>query len=273
MRRDMFSIGEFSRVSRMSVKTLRFYDEHGLLRPGHIDPGSGYRYYSSVQLGEANLIRLLRSLELPLEDIQSFLRLREGEERRSLLERHRTRIEERLEGYRSVISSIERMIGSEDRGMKRHVEVKEVVEQDALSTRFLTSLDTLTECFTKAFEKIPPLLRERSQNPVGPPCTPYYGEEFDESDIDMEVCIPVGRVMGEGGCNGEAASRWENGLHPAHGPLSRVGRGLPGPEPAGKGTGLPLHRARPGDLSGIPRHGGNDADLRMEILFPIGEPE
>lgn len=53
VRNDLFSIGEFSRVSKMSVKTLRFYDERGLLKPGHIDSRNGYRYYSSA--GEKGL--------------------------------------------------------------------------------------------------------------------------------------------------------------------------------------------------------------------------
>lgn len=51
---DLFSIGEFSRVSKISVKALRFYDERDLLKPGHVDAGSGHRYYSSAQLAEAN---------------------------------------------------------------------------------------------------------------------------------------------------------------------------------------------------------------------------
>lgn len=48
MGRELFSIGDFSRMSRLSVKALRLYDQEGILKPGYVDPQNGYRYYSSA---------------------------------------------------------------------------------------------------------------------------------------------------------------------------------------------------------------------------------
>ncbi|MBU4194738.1 MAG: MerR family DNA-binding transcriptional regulator, partial [Actinobacteria bacterium] len=55
MKNGLFSIGDFSRMCRLTVKALRLYDEQGVFKPGHADPASGYRYYSSAQLAEADL--------------------------------------------------------------------------------------------------------------------------------------------------------------------------------------------------------------------------
>ena len=138
MRRDLYSIGEFSMVSKMSIKTLRFYDEQGLFKPGYIDPNSGYRYYSSAQLAEANLIRLLRSLELPLEEIQLFLRESDPGKRKAFLEKHHRHMEKRLEEYQSIIYSIERLIDEKESDMERNVEIKELADQVVLGVRFHT---------------------------------------------------------------------------------------------------------------------------------------
>jgi DNA-binding transcriptional MerR regulator len=69
----LMPIGRFSRLTGLTVKALRHYDELGLLRPAAVDPETGYRSYSSDQVGRAEWIRTLRRLELPLDDIATIL--------------------------------------------------------------------------------------------------------------------------------------------------------------------------------------------------------
>ena len=66
-------IGRFSRLTGLTVKALRHYDEIGLLRPAGVDPESGYRSYEPEQAERAEAIRMLRQLEVPLDDIARFL--------------------------------------------------------------------------------------------------------------------------------------------------------------------------------------------------------
>jgi DNA-binding transcriptional MerR regulator len=66
-------IGRFSRLTGLTVKALRHYDELGLLVPTHVDPDTGYRTYAPKQVERAEAIRLLRRLEVPLEDIAKLL--------------------------------------------------------------------------------------------------------------------------------------------------------------------------------------------------------
>jgi DNA-binding transcriptional MerR regulator len=70
---DLLPIGQFARLSRLSVKQLRHYDELGLLAPAHVDPDSGYRYYRRAQARQALSIGLLRSLDVPLPVVAAVL--------------------------------------------------------------------------------------------------------------------------------------------------------------------------------------------------------
>lgn len=65
----MYKIGEFSKIVNMSVRTLRYYDEINVLKPGYVDSFSNYRYYTEDNISEANLITILRSVGFSLEEI------------------------------------------------------------------------------------------------------------------------------------------------------------------------------------------------------------
>ena len=69
----MFAIGEFSKITGLTVKTLRFYHEQGILTPSAVDSGSGYRYYGTDKIETARVIAQLRDLEFSLQDIKEIL--------------------------------------------------------------------------------------------------------------------------------------------------------------------------------------------------------
>ncbi len=66
---ELVTIGEFARLSRLSAKALRRYDELGLLRPALVDPVNGYRYYDPAQVEGARLVAWLRRIGMPLNRI------------------------------------------------------------------------------------------------------------------------------------------------------------------------------------------------------------
>lgn len=68
----MYKIGAFSKIVGVSVKTLRFYDQQGVLQPAEIDVFTGYRYYSDENIRECELIKLLKSLDFTLDEIISY---------------------------------------------------------------------------------------------------------------------------------------------------------------------------------------------------------
>ncbi len=67
---DLMGISDFARLSRLSPRALRLYDELGLLPPASVDPDSGYRWYSAGQLAPARLIAALRGIGMPLAQIR-----------------------------------------------------------------------------------------------------------------------------------------------------------------------------------------------------------
>ena len=66
-------IGQFSKMTRLSVKALRLYDENGLLAPAHVDPSTGYRYYEPGQAGRAEMVKILRTVGMPLDEIRAIV--------------------------------------------------------------------------------------------------------------------------------------------------------------------------------------------------------
>jgi DNA-binding transcriptional MerR regulator len=104
----MLRIGEFAKLGQVSVRTLRFYDERGLLRPHHIDEESGYRYYSIEQLPRLNRILALKDLDLSLEQIAALLdtdlpaaRLRE------MLRRKQADLRQRIQDEQARLAQVE----------------------------------------------------------------------------------------------------------------------------------------------------------------------
>ena len=72
------SIGDFSRMTQLSVKTLRHYHEVGLLEPDRVDPATGYRHYAPEQVPTAQVVRRLRELGMPIADVRAVLACRAG---------------------------------------------------------------------------------------------------------------------------------------------------------------------------------------------------
>ena len=73
-RKNLFPIGEVSRLFHISVSSLRYYENIGLLTPEYVSPDSGYRYYGTEQFEVLNTIRYLRALDMPLTEIEDFLK-------------------------------------------------------------------------------------------------------------------------------------------------------------------------------------------------------
>ena len=69
----MLKIGEFSKLSMLTVKTLRFYEKEGLLMPAQVDKWTGYRFYNTCQLQTAAEITALRQLDFSVEEIRIYL--------------------------------------------------------------------------------------------------------------------------------------------------------------------------------------------------------
>ena len=103
----MLSIGAFGRASLLSVKALRAYHAAGILVPARVDPRTGYRAYSSSQLVDAGVLRRLRQLDLPLDDVARVLRARDPEVTRAVLARHERAMQTRLAVIVDIVAELQ----------------------------------------------------------------------------------------------------------------------------------------------------------------------
>jgi DNA-binding transcriptional MerR regulator len=101
-----FTIGDFSRATHLTVKTLRHYHETGLLEPAQIDPQTGYRRYTTDQIPVAQIIRRFRDLDMPLGEIRAVLSAPDVPTRNELIAAHLTRLESDLARTRRAVASL-----------------------------------------------------------------------------------------------------------------------------------------------------------------------
>lgn len=107
---DLMTIGEFSSLSRLSVRMLRHYDAHGVLVPEHVDAHSGYRRYAPAQLRDAADIRNLRDVGLGVSAITALLAARGTSTWTDALALQRCTLVEELHATRERLSLIDRML-------------------------------------------------------------------------------------------------------------------------------------------------------------------
>jgi DNA-binding transcriptional MerR regulator/effector-binding domain-containing protein len=196
----MFSIGEFSKITGLTVKTLRFYHEEGLLVPSYIDDETGYRYYNDAQIDQARVISFLRELEFPLCEIREILR--HGEDEGPILdvmERQKRVLEERIRALKKSVRSLERFL-SEERQVKVmltergfHVQEKTVPPLFIAGVRMQGHYHDCGKGFARIGKSLGRFI-------CGKPMLLHYDSEYREGDADFEACMPVkpGRATADG---------------------------------------------------------------------------
>jgi DNA-binding transcriptional MerR regulator len=100
------AIGDFSRATHLTVKTLRHYHESGLLEPAQIDARTGYRRYTTEQIQVAQIIRRFRDLDMPLNEIRAVLAAPDVPKRNELISAHLRRLESDLARTQTAVASL-----------------------------------------------------------------------------------------------------------------------------------------------------------------------
>jgi DNA-binding transcriptional MerR regulator/effector-binding domain-containing protein len=194
----MFSIGEFSKATGLSIKTLRFYHEEGLLLPTSIDEATGYRYYDGSLVELARTIAFLKSLEFSLAEIREILGS-DCDETALLaaLERQRKVIGERISKLRAAAKSLDQFLLEQREGKKLMASAEFQCEVKTLPPMKIAALRMhapYSEC-GKGFSQ---LGRAFWSNSNGPPMMLCYDGEYQEI-ANYEVCFPVksGQATGQ----------------------------------------------------------------------------
>jgi DNA-binding transcriptional MerR regulator len=188
----MIRIGDFSKLSRVTIKTLRYYDEMGLLKPVEVDRFTGYRYYEFDQLPRLYRILALKDLGFSLEEIG---RLLEGdlpvEQMRGMLKLRQAEIRQRVDEEAKRLERVElwlRQIEQENSMSNYDVVIKKIDPVRVASVRAVVPTPPDQGAL---WGELMGYLGQQNARMIGPPTAVYHDGEFKERDWDIEVCMPV----------------------------------------------------------------------------------
>lgn len=219
-----YQIGDFSIISRLSIKTLRYYHECGLLEPAFIDESSGYRYYDQECLERVKIINKLKEMDFPLKEIKEILdHCQDDTELISYAQKKSEEIQEKIERYNQMQKKLEafiqqtRQVGEEKTQMSSEIIIKEIPDLLIASIRFKGKYQDISQAFNSLFKKY-----GRYCN--GAPFSLYYDNDYKEDDADIEACLPVRTAAESDGikCRKLAGGKAVTVIH--RGPYETIGQ-------------------------------------------------
>jgi DNA-binding transcriptional MerR regulator/effector-binding domain-containing protein len=183
----LLTIGEFSRMTLLSVKALRHYHEVGLLAPAAIDPATGYRFYGSAQVPTAQAIRRFRDLDMPLDEVRAVLDASDEGARTKAILMHLERMEFQLARTQATVASLRALL--EDPKSPPPVSYRTVVATPALAIwERVRKVDIDSWCA----EVYPELMAALGGlEPSGPGGALYENAFFEEATGEVIAFVPV----------------------------------------------------------------------------------
>ena len=188
----MFRIGEFSRLSRVSVRMLRHYDQLGLLEPSHTDPATSYRYYAADQLPRLNRILALRDLGFSLEQIADMLAEDlPAEQLLGMLKLKRAEVEQQVQAEQVRMERLEARIhqmNDHTNASRYDILVRTIEPQLAATFREVAPDD---DRITYMFDELERYVARFKARADRPPMSIYHDPEYRDENIDAEVVVPL----------------------------------------------------------------------------------
>ncbi|GAA3182200.1 MULTISPECIES: MerR family transcriptional regulator [Streptomyces] len=199
----MFTIGDFARHGRVSVRMLRHYDALGLLRPAHVDPVNGYRFYEAAQLARLNRVLALKDLGFTLQQVQEILdETVEPEQLRGMLRLRQAELEAAMAAAAAQLVRVEtrlRSIESEGHMSPDEVVVKRtppvrVAELGATADSFAP--EAIGPVVGPLFDELCRRLDHAAVAPAGPPLAYYEAAPGSGEAVRVHAAIPVTAAPG-----------------------------------------------------------------------------
>lgn len=196
----MLTIGEYSRLTQVPAKTLRYYDEIDLFKPAQVDRLTGYRYYTVDQLSRLYRILSLKELGLALDQIRSVLNENVSPEQlRGMLRLKQAELKQTIEAEQKRLAYVANTIGQLERESSLgHYDVilKTVPEmQVALARDIAPQKSMLERTLRTLFRTVLDFLAEQKIAPAGPGFTVYFDEEYRDREIDIGAAFPINATI------------------------------------------------------------------------------
>jgi DNA-binding transcriptional MerR regulator len=188
---NVFSIGEFSQITGLTVKTLRFYHEQELLEPSCIDDQTGYRYYDAGKIETARIIAALRELEFSLAEISEILAHAKSDgDLLAHLESHKHQLAAKATHYRQLESRLDQIISHQRQARIVMKNVSTEVEEQIVDSIFIAAV-RMTGRYSDCGQGFSQIGRRYGRYICGPCLMLHYDSEYKEIDANFEACMPV----------------------------------------------------------------------------------
>ena len=193
----MFRIGEFSRITQVSIRMLRYYDEHKLLVPSFVDPASGYRFYTAEQIEELNRVILLRNMGFGIKEMSKLLQSWDTDCLAEKLREQLKKTEETIQNEQNRRKQIQGYLSDLKNTNKRldiQILMKTVPEQHVISLR-----KVVPNYYSEAllWEEIGHRLSTLKGFEACQSFSIYHDLDDREQDVDIEVCIVVDKELSD----------------------------------------------------------------------------
>jgi DNA-binding transcriptional MerR regulator len=185
------SIGDFSRATHMTVKTLRHYHQIGLLEPAEVDPHSGYRRYATGQIPTAQIIRRFRDLGMPLDEIHGVLSAPDLRTRNERITAHLSRLTRDLGRTQSAIASLGDLLSPPtSENAHARIELRAVPAAPAAAITDIVSAEESAEWLQGALGELHATLAARNVPASGPAGGIYADEVFTRHRGQVTIFVP-----------------------------------------------------------------------------------
>ncbi len=225
----LLTIGEFSKMTYLSVKALRHYHDVGLLEPVDIDSETGYRRYSTAQVSTAQAIRRFRELDMPIEHVRAVLDAPDVTSRNEAILVHLRHMQQQLERTQTTVASLQALL--EDVQRTSTVTRRSIGPTSSLAISETVGFDDGGEWCGAAFDELHGELTSAGLTPAGPDGALYFSDFFE---------LGLGKVVAFVPITGDVAP---DGSHRAARPTGRRFRGA-GPRGSLRRPRPHLRRAR-----------------------------
>jgi DNA-binding transcriptional MerR regulator/DNA gyrase inhibitor GyrI len=187
----MFSIGEFSRITGLTIKALRLYHEKGIIEPHVVDPRTGYRYYSHQDAERARVLKLLKDMMLGLDEIAEILKdCSDDADTVGILEGHRRQLESRIDDLRKAKACVDSILRSEREAIAMNEKTSSEIVEKSVPEMRIAGIRWKGR-YADTGQYFGRLARAVGRHIAGKPFNMYCDEGYREEDADIESCLPV----------------------------------------------------------------------------------
>ncbi|MDD4795314.1 MAG: MerR family transcriptional regulator [Bacilli bacterium] len=186
----MLKIGDFSKLSYISIRMLRYYDKHNILKPAYIEEDNNYRFYNVNQLEIANMIQKLKLLGFPLKAIKEMVDNKDADNINKHFNKRMNDIQNELENITRVSKEINQLIQVDVNRINYNVVKKTIPKRKVISLRknvanYMNESILWNEIFEEIEKGKIKVLDDNYSMSI------YHDQEYKEKNVDIEVRVSV----------------------------------------------------------------------------------